>query len=330
MRITYERWNPRGEAIDIIAKANAICQELKAQGYDITLRQLYYQFVSRDWLPNNQKSYTKLGNIVNKARLAGMMDWDFLIDRTRNLESVAHWRDPSEAIYAIADQFRIDKWNDQPTRIEVWVEKEALAGVVERAAFRNDVAYFSCRGYVSQSEQWAAAQRLGQYIEHGQNIILLHLGDHDPSGLDMTRDIRERLSTFIEQDYLNEHPEEFGSRASIASIRNAMEERCGGRGWLTVNRIALNMDQVEEYNPPPNPAKLTDTRADKYIEEFGDESWELDALSPAVIDALIDDAILEAREDDSYAEREATEHNDRALLSDASYRWTDIVEFLEG
>jgi hypothetical protein len=155
-RIQYEKWTPRGDSAAIITQANQIAVDYAQQGYDLTLRQLYYQFVARDLLPNTQKSYDRLGQLVNRARLAGLMDWNYLVDRTRNIRSVSHWESPSDIVDTVSRQFRLDKWTTQPTRVEVWVEKEALAGVVQRVADRNDVAWFSCRGYVSQSEMWSA------------------------------------------------------------------------------------------------------------------------------------------------------------------------------
>lgn len=311
MRIKYEDWKPRGEAVAIVQLANTIARDYASQGYDLTLRQLYYQFVARDLLPNTQKSYDKLGSIINKARLAGLFDWNYLVDRTRNIRSVSHWDSPADVIEAAAQSFRIDKWSDQPTRVEVWVEKEALAGVVQRVANRNDVAWFSCRGYVSQSEMWGAAQRLGVYLRENQNVHILHLGDHDPSGLDMTRDIRERLEMFTKQDWYNDYGVHLG------------------RGRVTIDRIALNIDQIEEYNPPPNPAKLSDSRAEQYVAEYGSESWELDALDPATLDALIESHLNEIVDDELYAERQDSENTDRTFLAGASRRWSEVVELLE-
>ena len=115
---------------------------------------------------------------------------------------------------------------------------------------------------------WNASQRLLQYFDEGQRITIIHLGDHDPSGIDMTRDIQDRLDLFM------------------------------GRESVDVDRIALNMDQVEHYGPPPNPTKITDSRAAGYIKNFGNKSWELDALEPAVLESLIDEKIAEQRDDD--------------------------------
>lgn len=327
-KIAYKEWNPRAEALAVVREAEAICQDYARQGYDLTLRQLYYQFVARGLLPNVQKSYDRLGAIINDARMAGLLDWNYITDRTRNLATLSHWSTPADIIDSAAFSYRVDRWSNQPYRVEVWVEKEALAGVVGQAAERYDVAYFSCRGYVSQSEQWAAGQRLLKYIDGGQGVVLLHLGDHDPSGIDMTRDIQDRLNTFVCYDYYRLHRDEFASTPTFGEIKAHMREKLGGREPLEIRRIALNYDQVEEYNPPPNPAKQTDARFRAYMEEHGEESWELDALDPATLDALISGEIEAQRDEDAWAERDATEKEDKTLLKVTTKRWTDVADFL--
>jgi hypothetical protein len=303
VKIRYEEWKPGLAALRTIEQAEAICADYARQGYDLTLRQLYYQFVARDLIPNTQQSYKSLGSTINRARLAGLLDWDYIVDRTRNLRGVSHWETPASVIDSAAYGFRLDKWADQPSRVEIWVEKEALAGVVERVGTERDVDYFSCRGYVSQSELWGAGQRLKRRILDGQDVVVLHLGDHDPSGVDMTRDITDRLTQFI------------GYRADL---------------HLEVRRIALNMAQVEQYNPPPNPAKLTDSRANGYIEQHGTESWELDALDPATLSALINEHIDGIVGPELYEAQEAAEAEHRQLLTAAAERWTEVVDFLAG
>ena len=267
-KICYVPKNFRYEASLIIHQANEIIQEYLAEGYKLTLRQLYYQFVSRDLIQNNQKSYNKLGIIINDARLAGLVDWQAIEDRTRNLESNTHWNSPAEIIRAAANEYQIDKWADQSFRIEVWIEKDALTGVIEGVCNDLDIPYFSCRGYTSQSEMWKASLRFEEYIAHGQTPIIFHLGDHDPSGVDMTRDIQDRQNIFS-----------FGEEQVI------------------VERLALNIDQVKKYNPPPNFAKISDSRSTDYIRKYGRSSWELDALEPRVIRKLIEDEVLNYRND---------------------------------
>jgi hypothetical protein len=186
----------RQGALDIIDKANEIIDEYNAQGFKLTLRQLYYQFVARDIIPNKQSEYKRLGGIISDGRLAGLIDWLAIEDRTRNLQSLATWSSPEDIIGAAASGYREDKWKDQKTRIEVWIEKDALAGVFADVCEALEVPYFSCRGYTSQSEMWSAAMRLRRYERGGQETVILHFGDHDPSGIDMSRDIKDRLYQF--------------------------------------------------------------------------------------------------------------------------------------
>jgi len=288
--------------MEIIGQANQIITDYRAQGFDLTLRQLYYQFVSRDIIPNRDKEYKRLGSIINDARLAGLIDWEAIVDRTRNLRTLAHWDSPADIVDAVSRQFRVDKWEGQDVRPEVWIEKDALVGVIQRVCERNDVPYFSCRGYTSQSEMWVAAQRLIGHINDGQTPVIIHLGDHDPSGIDMTRDITDRLSMFLEHE---------------------------GHDAMDVRRIALNMDQIDEYNPPPNPAKLSDSRSTSYVQEYGDDSWELDALDPAVMARLIERTIHGVRDEALWNAKVEQDREGRRLLSTISERWDDIVGNLE-
>jgi hypothetical protein len=158
-------------SLALIRQANEIIDEYIEQGYSLTLRQLYYQFVARDFIENSQRAYKRLGDLINNARLAGLIDWDAIEDRTRNLARLAHWNDPGEIIESAASQYRVDKWRGQPYRVEVWIEKEALAGVIGKICNRLDVAYFACRGYVSQSEMYSAAVRLARFRDAGQTPV---------------------------------------------------------------------------------------------------------------------------------------------------------------
>lgn len=304
MRIAYTSKKMSPARLAVVAQAEAICQQYQAQGLTLTLRQLYYQFVARGLLPNKQQEYKRLGDILNDARMAGALDWDYLVDRTRNLVAQSHWSSPSQIIDAVADQYRTDLWAAQNHRVEVWIEKDAGIGVIEGVCERNDVPYFSCRGYTSVSEIWASAMRIVRYIKAGDSVTILHIGDHDPSGLDMSRDIEDRLFTFI-------------------------QKHVGGLifGKFTVKRIALSYEQVEQYNPPPNPAKTTDSRFMKYFEDTGlDESWELDALDPSVLNDLIQDEIDLIKDPGVWAESFEEQERQRADLVAVSDQWFEVVE----
>lgn len=258
-KIAYKEVNFRADSLALIGTAEHIVREYEADGYDLTLRQLYYQLVARGYIENNINSYKRVGSIINDARLAGYIDWNSIADRTRNMQKNNHWSSPGEIIRAACNQYRINTRADQPNYIEVWVEKEALVDVVAKACRPLDVPFFACRGYVSQSEMWAAAMRFKEKAREGKEPHIIHLGDHDPSGVDMTRDISERMDLF--------------------------------EAYTEVHRIALNFDQIIEFSPPPNPAKITDSRAGSYIRTYGEDSWELDALKPSVITDIITEAV---------------------------------------
>jgi hypothetical protein len=282
MKRTYvdRRFNDR--TIDIILLANKIIEEYQVQGYSLTLRQLYYQFVSRGYIQNKQTEYDRLGSIINDGRLAGLIDWDAIVDRTRNVKTNPHWESPAEILESAKNQYQVDKRRDQEIYLEVWIEKDALIGVIEKVCRNNDVPFFSCRGYTSQSEVWAAAQRI---LKVNKNTVIIHLGDHDPSGLDMTRDINERLVMFVE-----------------------------GNIQISIDRIALNHEQVKKYNPPPNPAKSTDSRFNNYVSKYGKESWELDALNPAVIEKLIYKTIASYTDQEAFSNCMKLENAHKRLL----------------
>jgi hypothetical protein len=294
MKACYRGRKFKTESLELISTANDIIEEYLVLGLDLTLRQLYYQFVARDIIENTQKSYKRLGSLINNARLAGLVDWNAIEDRTRSLAGNYHEDSPESAIDGLVKTYQIDKWANQPNRVEVWVEKEALIGVFEGICRELDVDFFACRGNVSQSEMWRAAMRMRHYQRDGQNPFVLHFGDHDPSGIDMTRDNRERFSLF-------------GAR-------------------VEVRRIALNMDQVEQYKPPPNFAKESDSRFHNYSELYGDQSWELDALDPKVLRDLVQDNVFELRDADLWGEMHEREQVERQQLRKVSDQWSAVVK----
>lgn len=283
----------------VIDQANDIIAEYQADGLVLTLRQLYYQFVSRALLDNKQSNYKRLGSILSAGRLAGLVDWSAMEDITRNVRRLPSWDDPADIIYSAAASYKEDLWRSTQKYVpEVWIEKDALLGVIERVCNKHRVPFYSCRGYSSQSETYEAGKRFEKVRLNQQIPIVLHLGDHDPSGLDMTRDNAKRLEMF------------------------AYEQ-------VEVRRLALNFDQVQRYNPPPNPAKEKDSRAPAYMKRFGRKSWELDALDPKVISQLIEDEIKTFFKPAPWAKGLKHEDGQKAILRKASDYWSNVERFLE-
>jgi hypothetical protein len=326
VKIEYSRINFSSSSLEIIDRATNILEEYAIRKIIVTLRQLYYQFVARDLIENKQTEYKRIGKIINDARLAGMIDWDHLQDRTRNLIKLPHWSDPGGVIESAADSYQRDLWDGQEKHVEVWIEKDALLGVIEGVCEELDVPFFSCRGYTSQSEMWSASQRLLQHIRSGKKVHIIHLGDHDPSGRDMTRDIRARLSDFANHHLTEDYAQAKGNGRK--ALGNTIDTYLALRA-IEIHRIALNMDQVVQYNPPPNPAKITDSRAAAYIAEFGAESWELDALNPDMLVGLVRDNILRHMNVGLWEEQRDRQEEERSVLSRTSENWAEVRDFVE-
>jgi len=263
--------------LEVIRQADEILTEYMDAGLVMTLRQLYYQFVSRGLLPNTKKDYKRLGEIVSVGRLTGHLDWDAIEDRGRVAQSTPDWSSIKSIMDVAVRQFRLPRWANQTDYVEIWVEKDALAGVLEPMCSEFHVTLMVNKGYSSSSAMRASAARFMQN-GRGKRIHLGYLGDHDPSGEDMVRDIAERLAVF-------------------------------GVKRLTVEKIGLTMDQIREFNPPPNPAKTTDSRFDAYQEKFGDESWEVDALDPRTLQRLVRSYLARFRDDSKL--REVLDEEDR-------------------
>ena len=251
--------NFREESLSRIEEINTILGEY--DGQRLTARQVYYRLVAGGKIPNTPTSYKNLTSLLADARYAGLVDWDLIEDRGREPDSPGEWDSIDELVDMAVRSFRLPRWRDQPHYVELWVEKQALAGVLSPIARRHHITLMVNKGYSSASAMKAAADRMTEECSSGDRTpILLYLGDHDPSGNDMVRDIRDRL-------------EEFG-----------VDE-------LEVRKLALTRAQIDKFQPPPNPAKVTDSRAAAYIEEHGEFSWELDALPPRELNRLVDLAI---------------------------------------
>lgn len=276
----------------MIQYINRVLWEYRQQGYRLSLRQLYYQLVARDRIPNSLRSYKNIGNLVSNARQAGLIDWDMIEDRNRETAIPAHWDNPGHIVRAAADQFRIDKWESQPYHIEAMVEKDALSGVLEPVCRSLDIGITANKGYSSSSTMYEIGKRIYQRQREGKTICILYLGDHDPSGIDMTRDVRERLELY-------------------SQLYRQVE----------VDRLALNWEQIEIWRPPENPAKENDARYKNYVSRFGESSWELDAVEPAQLGNLVREAVLARRDEKLYQDAIDREHGMRKKLLEfaASY-----------
>lgn len=279
-KIAFKPREFKPHQMELIAKVNQIFTEYSVK---ITLRQLYYRLVVMNAIPNKDTSYDSLGNLVGEARMAGMIDWDAIEDRVRFLQGSPFVESPADAINDAVNKYALDLWWNQDFRPEVWVEKDAQSSIVGAACVEERVNFFVARGYASLSSYYEAGNRLRSYVEKGQTPIILYLGDHDPSGIHMAEDVRSKLATFTGVNVI-------------------------------VDRIALNIDQVYKYSMPPNPAKMSDSRAAKYVEAHGDSSWELDAFPPDELQKLISAKISKLRDERKWSEALAEEVEDKETM----------------
>lgn len=285
--------NFKAESIVMLEKINAILRDYRKLGYRLTLRQLYYQLVSRDIIPNTERSYKNIGRLVSDGRQAGYIDWEMIEDRNRETIFPSHWENPGEIIKSAARSFRIDKWENQEYHIEVMVEKDALSGILEPVCRRFDVRLTANKGYSSSSMMYEIGKRIKNRNSDLKDIVILYLGDHDPSGIDMTRDIEDRLYMYSSMVCFN------------------------------IKRLALNWDQIEMWSPPENPAKVTDSRFKKYMSEYGKSSWELDAIEPVTLAGLVETAIKSFIDFDIWRKTEKYEEEMRMELLDIAGRWDE-------
>lgn len=259
MKIAYtEKLRLNKANIERLETINGIIETYLADNYVMTLRQLYYQLVQRNIIPNVQKEYAKLSILLKQGRMAGIVDWDAIMDRGRQPQIPWSTSGIAGALKTIHDQYRLDLQDGQKNYIEVWVEKDALANVMERVTRKYHINLMVNKGYSSCSAMHESYERFRDADKPG---VLLYFGDHDPSGKDMVRDIEARLIEFGLEDFRVENP-------------------------------ALNIDQIRRYALPENPAKLTDPRAVEYIKQYGNKSWELDALEPPVLVDIVEKSVL--------------------------------------
>jgi hypothetical protein len=276
----------RGRARGIIDHANAIIEEYRARGLKVSLRQLYYQFVARAMLTNTLANYKLLGRTMVNARDAGQSDWDAVEDRTREVNFHPSWSGPQRFLREVVPQYAEDLWHSQSYRPEVWIEKEALLGVIADVCERWRVPSYAMKGNSGQLLMHEAGQRFAAQLSQGQTPVVLYLGDHDPTGIEMTNDVEKRVPLYTRSEE------------------------------VVVKRLALNMSQVRRHRPPPNYAKEKDRNLAKYIEQFDTrQCWELDALPPDVIIDLIDREVERLIDQKAWAAAVRKEQRNGKLLS---------------
>lgn len=347
---TYRMWSTQKEIV--VQHIIQTVRRYQEMGYRLTLRQLHYQLVTKNWIVNHDTAYKKLGDILDDCRYAGLIDWDAIEDRGRLPHLVYDADGVPEALEELHDYYRRDRQDGQKNVVEVWTEKDALSGILKRPAEKYHVRLVINKGYTSSSAAYRAYMRVLEAINAGKTFTILYFGDHDPSGLDMVRDIEERLLKFLSLGHqLRENDafldavqkdwddmsrtihdlwqEDLLSEQLVKKILDGTGDE--DKNYLAfeaakiasyikrseifrVVGIGLTMEQIEEYGLPPNPSKMTDPRAVEYVRKFGRTCWEVDALDPEVLDDLVTGHIEREIRMDKYFQMIKLENADKDLI----------------
>ncbi len=251
---------------EVVKATNRVLSEYRVH---LTVRQVYYRLISPPYqlFANTATNYKSFDKVITKARERGEIDWRRIEDRARSTlggEKKDIFRSPEEYVEWLFNlsegNYDKSRWEGQPNYVEVWVEKDALSALFGSAVKAYRAVVFPSRGYSSFTKVMEALERFPKQ----RSITILHFSDHDPSGLDMSRDIGSRLNGYS-RGYQN--------------------------GGLVVKRLALDIDQVRALGLPSNPTKKADSRARDYVAQYGDECWELDAVPPDTLSQWVREAV---------------------------------------
>lgn len=290
----------------LLTRIVEIVENYAADGYDLSLRQLFYLLAGTGAIKKEQKAYKNLGNLVSDARLAGLIDWDMIRDRGRIPSIPGRCEDIPQIIRGIKNHFKVDMWRRQPAYVEVFVEKQSLENVLEPLCWELDVPFSSNKGYSSSSAYYDAGKRFLEAAHAGKTLHLVYLGDHDPSGVDMSRDIDDRLTLFIQSALDGTIFEESKLAEELALVDPRPHE---------VHRVALNMDQVDAMHLQSSPAKPKDSRMGEYRRQFGTfDTWELAAVEPRTMVQIVRDAVEGLIDRELWEEDKAREEQGRGEL----------------
>lgn len=281
-------WNPRTKSRVIVAEVNEILDEY-ADYLPMTGRQIFYRMCAVNDYPKTEDGYRQLGEKLKLGRRAGLIPWEAIRDDGlkkhpadgwgSRQQFVATWRD-------YAEQFTLDPRHNQPRRIEVWVEAKGMVPLVAEAVNDLGVDVYSSSGYDGVTGKYDAARRFDEYDECGLDTVILHVGDHDPSGVDMFRALIDDVRAFLS---------DFGAPADC----------------LLYQRVAITPEQAMRHNAPSVPAKGTDSRSKKWAAA---PTWQAEALPPDELIRIIRTAAIEHIDMGALEQTRAGSVSDREAL----------------
>ena len=318
---TYNRFLAQAEATGEVPKmtrpelaevALTIALEYQEKYLTLTVRQLYYQMISRGLSANGQPHYDRIGETLANARLRGDFPMNLIEDRGRtvgNTDATSSSIDVDEALDYAAQSIRsmprwqINRahWYGQDTVPSVWIEKEALTGIFSSACNQARVGLFACKGYSSVSAlfEWVKFAD-AQTEDDSAEAVVLYFGDHDPDGMEIPLSAERNITLMLKSGVVP-------GRCPAGQTWNDKEDEATPLRFR-IERIGLTLEQIRQFNPPSYPAKKTSSRYKKYIASTGiEEAWELDALDPEEMQRLVRDHT------DRLFDREVARSNRRLL-----------------
>ena len=269
-----------------------------AEQNPMTIRQLFYRLVSVNVIPNDLASYQRVSEAMTKSRDDGRCPFDWIADRSRPIYEVGAFIDAVEYADTVRGGYRKDYWATQPEHVELWVEKDAIIGSIEDVCGKLGVTIRVGRGYWSTT----AAHNIAEHFASIEKpITAFYLGDHDPSGCDIPRDLEERVHAYNSGDFVLE-------------------------------RLAIHKADIAAFNLPPLPLKKksdgtdSDPRAMKFRREHGGEAVELDALPPIELRRRIEEAVKKHTDAAAWDLAVEIEIAEKGRIADAVNQWSSMTD----
>jgi hypothetical protein len=273
-----------------LAALDDALHEILTDEHPATVRGVFYRAVSYGLVPKDEaRGYGTVQRRILAMRRAGRIPYDRIADGSRWRIKPTPWTSMDEMLDDAAASYRRALWHDQPVYVELWIEKDAVASVVNSVTDRWDVPLLVARGYPSETFLHSTAQQLKQTHKP---CVIYQLGDHDPSGVGAWEHTQRKLR-------------EFAPDVDI-----------------TFQRIAVTPDQIDEYQLLTRPTKRSDPRA----KHWNGNSVEVDAIPPSALRQLVERHVLSHMDRDTYFSLRATEKAEREQLEALLYGLTDEVD----
>lgn len=244
----------------------------------MTLRQLFYRCVSAGLIANSQKEYDRLGGVMTRLREAGAVPRTWIVDHVRSTLKPSSWSGLQDFGETVRNSYRLDFWASLDHHVEVFVEKDAVAGTIQPVTAEYDVALRVCRGYSSVS---FAGEISDEWRRIEKKIYALYLGDFDPSGFDLERDLREKLERYA------------GKRIHVYDPRDPDHDYSGFTAPIIWTRLGVVASDFEAHDLIRLPIKQTDKRAPAFQRLHGNDCAEVDAIPPGELRNRVQEAIEE-------------------------------------